>query len=249
MSCNSFCKESDKESNKENNKPEINMIKYDYNNTNEDGLLPKLQVILDLDSTVINSLDLQDEINYAPKEFQEKFDSVVMKGYYRIFERPFLQDFLDYIFREFDVSVLTAADKDYAVFIVENIILKKPGRKLKYLFYSYHVGLSENYFNSPKDLRILWQVFKIGNFFPCNSVIIDDLPAVYNNNKYNAIPAEKFDLLTNRKTPNDKMINDNFLLKVINILEQKRKAFENSPCFIHLYNQGQNNLPCQRLNC
>ena len=71
-------------------------------------------------------------------------------GYYRIFHRPHLQTFLDYAFAHFDVSIFTAADKDYALFIAENIVLTKPGRKLKYLFYGYAATLSENYYESPE---------------------------------------------------------------------------------------------------
>ena len=45
---------------------------------------------------------------------QEKKD-----GHYKVFERPGLQEFLDYLFANFNVSVWTAASKSYALFIID----------------------------------------------------------------------------------------------------------------------------------
>jgi GDP-L-fucose synthase len=47
-----------------------------------------------------------------------------MPNEYRIFERPSLQYFLDYLFLNYDVSIFTAADKEYASFIYENIMIE-----------------------------------------------------------------------------------------------------------------------------
>lgn len=223
MSCTTTCK--DKIVHNDNSLDIDNIINYNKITGNK-----RVQLLLDLDSTVINSLTLDSELQYLPKDFQEHFTYVDMPKYYRIFERPYLQEFLDYAFREFDVSIMTAADKDYAAFIVEKLIACKPERKINFLFYGYHSLLSENYFDSPKDLRILWQVFKINNFNSCNTIIIDDLPAVYKNNPYNSIPAIKFDLLTPKKKPNEKMIHDSFLLKIIPLLESKRQEFMKTSC-------------------
>ena len=55
----------------------------------------KINVLLDLDSTIINSLSFSGEVQKVPKDFQEKFRYVDMTGHYRIFERPHLQLFLD----------------------------------------------------------------------------------------------------------------------------------------------------------
>ena len=45
----------------------------------------------------------------------EKFSYHDMDGYYIVFERPGLQEFLDYLFANYIVSVWTAATKDYAI--------------------------------------------------------------------------------------------------------------------------------------
>jgi TFIIF-interacting CTD phosphatase-like protein len=197
---------------------------------------PRMKILCDLDATLINSLSLKGELQHAPKEFQRKFAHVDMKNYYRIFERPYLQYFLDFLFETFSISIFTAADKDYALFIADNIVLKKPGRKLEYLFFGTHSSFSESYYKSPKDLRLLWDVFQLKEFSPCNTIIIDDLDLVFKANTFNTIPAPKFELLNDDKTVNYDLVGDNFLLSVIPILEEKRKRFNKSLC-IHEPNQ------------
>jgi hypothetical protein len=46
-----------------------------------------------------------------------------MENYYIIFERPGLQQFLTFLFKNFNVSIWTAASKDYALFIIDKIII------------------------------------------------------------------------------------------------------------------------------
>ena len=82
----------------------------------------KSNIILDLDQTVI-SAEASEELDF--KKYQEKsklFRSDNMDGYYMVYSRPYLQEFLDYIFKNFNVSIWTAASKDYALFIIEKII-------------------------------------------------------------------------------------------------------------------------------
>jgi hypothetical protein len=190
----------------------------------------RLQVILDLDSTLINSLDFSKELKYFPESEQKYFKHVDMKNHYRIFQRPYLQIFLDYAFANFDVSIFTAADKMYMTFIIDNIILIKPERKLQFVFWGLHSFLSENLYSSPKDLRLLWDYFQIPQFTPCSTLIVDDLDLVYQNNPNNSIEAPKFDLLINDKQPNYAAKNDNFLLSLIPKLEARRIKFINNIC-------------------
>ena len=190
----------------------------------------RMHVFCDLDSTLINSLSVNEELSNAPDEFQKKFRHVEMKGYYRIFERPFLQFFLDFLFANFTVSVFTAADKDYALHVVDKIILTKPERRLKYLFYGYASELSEYYYKSPKDLRILWNVFKLKDLTPCSTIIIDDLNEVYEANPDNTIKAPKFELLDAKKKPDLSQVNDNFLISAISVLKYRKRRYLESPC-------------------
>jgi TFIIF-interacting CTD phosphatase-like protein len=179
-------------------------------------------VLLDLDNTIINSLSIPDhEIDKVPTEYQDKFISHVMKRYYRIFERPYLQQFLDYLFENFKVSIFTAADKDYALYITENIILTKPERQLSHFFYAYHSELSENIFESPKDLRLIWNVLEAEGFNRDNTIIIDDLEEVYAANPNNTIRAPRFELLKDNKSIDYTSFYDTFLLSTIIELERR----------------------------
>ena len=86
-----------------------------------------MQVILDLDETLINSQPLDELTSEERKRFMRRFKTHNMDGYYLVSERPYLQEFLDYLFKNHNVSVWTAASHDYANFIIANIILIKPG--------------------------------------------------------------------------------------------------------------------------
>lgn len=216
-----------------------NLSMISYSSDNEKLFGSKMNILLDLDSTVICSLD-NNELKNLPKKYNDEFIHWDMNNYYRIFERPYLQLFLDYLFSNYNVSIFTAADKDYALFIADNIILKKPGRKLKYLFHGYHSDLSEKYYKSPKDLRILWDVFNLKTKFrPCNTIILDDLDEVYDNNPYNSIAVEKFEILDINGKFNKEMLHDNFLLKCIPIIENLTNKMLSNKC---LCSKGYTNI-------
>lgn len=148
----------------------------------------KKNVILDLDETAIYGLSPKDDgydINKDEKNLFKNFKYKNMDGYYYIFYRPGLQEFLDYLFKNFNVSVWTAASKDYALFIIDKIILEKDKnddgseRNLDYIFFSYHCDLSKKLKNGIKDLTILWDVYKLPNYNKNNTLIIDDNPDVH----------------------------------------------------------------------
>jgi hypothetical protein len=116
-------------------------------NSLQNSLYNKPHIFLDLDNTIINAvapneleecykIDFQPESHFAYHDF--KIDGQML---YRIFERPYLQRFLDFLFANFIVSVFTAADNDYAGFIVDNVINIK-GRKINYFFYGYHAEIT-----------------------------------------------------------------------------------------------------------
>jgi len=98
------------------------------------------------------------------------------------------------------------------------------------MFVGVHSGMSENFYKSPKDLRMLWDVFHLPQFSECNTIIIDDLKEVYKANPTRTIVAPKFELLTESKKVDESQIHDTFLLSVIPILEARREKFLKSPC-------------------
>jgi TFIIF-interacting CTD phosphatase-like protein len=115
----------------------------------------KLNIILDLDQTIISAESAEEYDKAKNKTKEKKFIFHNMDNYYTIFERPGLQIFLDYLFKNFNVSIWTAASKDYALFIIDNIILQnKKERQLDWVFFSYHCDLSRKLMIMMKFLKL-----------------------------------------------------------------------------------------------
>jgi TFIIF-interacting CTD phosphatase-like protein len=157
----------------------------------------KINVFLDLDQTLISG-EPTDEFDFEKYEEKSKLFKFYKMGdeeadYYLIFERPGLQEFLDFLFKNFNVSVWTAASKDYAIFIIDKILLKgKPERKLDYIFFSYHCDWSKKKRNGTKDLSFLWKTCSIPGYNPENTIIIDDLDEVSKTQPDKCIRAPPF---------------------------------------------------------
>jgi len=167
--------------------------------------MSKTNILLDLDQTLI-SAEASDEYDMDPSR-AKMFQFVDMDGYYVVFERPGLQKFLDYLFKNFNVSVWTAASKDYALFIIDKILLKKPGRHLDWIFFSYHCDISKRLKGGSKDLDMLWDEFKIPGYTRENTIIIDDYDEVYNIQKERCIIAHPFEV-TEEGSENDTYLSD-----------------------------------------
>lgn len=162
----------------------------------------RMKLFLDLDNTLISSEPLCDFDSKKYKNKAVKFDFHDMDDYYVVFERPGLQDFLDYAFANFDVSVWTAASREYGLFIINNIILTRPERKLKLYLFTYHCSWSEKNKRGHKGLALLWDDMKLPGFTSENTVIIDDLPEVKEDQPCNAIHIKPFDF-TDEGSQND----------------------------------------------
>ena len=154
-------------------------------------------ILLDLDNTLISAEALT-EFPFSEDGMREKamkFPIYDMDSYYIVFERPNLQEFLDYLFANYNVAVWTAASKDYALFIVENIILKKPGRVLDFILFSYHGDLAYKKHKGTKNLKFLWDTLELDGYSEDNTLIIDDLKDVYETQPSNAIHIKAFEIL------------------------------------------------------
>jgi len=162
----------------------------------------KINICLDLDQTLIWAGNDQE---YMPDEYPElkkkanaepfgKDNIFKMDKEYTIFERPGLQDFLDFLFDNFNVSVWTAASKDYALFVIKNILYKEnqEARKLDWIFFSYHCDISIQEKKGTKDLSLLWNTYKLDGFSENNTFIIDDYDEVYETQPNNCIAIAPF---------------------------------------------------------
>jgi hypothetical protein len=155
-------------------------------------MIGKFNVILDLDQTLISGEELRTFNVKKQHKKMEKFDYKIMDKDYIIFARPYLQEFLDFLFANFRVAVWTAASKDYAIFIVNNFILTKPKRKLDFVFYSHHCDMSRKLKKGLKGLSMLWDVFQLKNYNEQNTIIIDDNSEVVKNQEDNVIQIRPF---------------------------------------------------------
>lgn len=190
-----------------------------------------INILLDLDQTLISAEVLQEDEDDIDEDYEEEiydideykmkainFDFENMDNYYVIFARPGLQRFLDFLFANFNVSVWTAASKDYAMFIIEKMILmNKPERKLDYVFCSYHCKITDKVKNGTKDLSILWDKYKLPGYNKNNTYILDDYDEVYETQPDNCIIAEPF-YFTHEGSENDQ-----FLGKLTNKLKKLKK--------------------------
>jgi len=179
----------------------------------------KKNVLLDLDNTIICAVEKQ---YYDAEKFKSLDENLYFKDfgkYYRIYERQGLQSFLNFLFENFNVSVFTAASKDYALFIVNNFILRnRPDNKIQWMFHSYHTTISEAKYHSYKDLRLLWETIP-ETFTPDNTVIIDDLKQVKKANKQNCINVKAFEVYNeDKKSVVNNSIKDNELSKLYNVV-------------------------------
>lgn len=174
-----------------------------------------MNVLLDLDNTLISSLAVDEELP-CHKTNIKKYRWKDMDGYYKVFERPGLQPFLDFLFQHFNVSVWTAASKSYALFIIEHFLLDNhPERKLDYIFFSHHCIQSEKYMDCQKHLNMLWTKFNLIGYDKHNTIIIDDHPEVYSTQPSRCIKIVPFEV-TDKHAYKDKELENT----VIPILKQ-----------------------------
>jgi TFIIF-interacting CTD phosphatase-like protein len=150
-------------------------------------------LLLDLDETLISAVDIpplrKDPTKEAEFQRRAKHFRVHQMGEeYYIVERPGVQVFLDFVFKHFNVSVWTAASKDYAIFVLEHVVLK-PGRKLDYFLFSENCDAS---YERTGCLKQLNQLFHLPRYNPKNTMILDDNRNVLENQSNWVWPIKAF---------------------------------------------------------
>lgn len=172
-------------------------------------------VVLDLDNTLISAIDAAEQQamgKTAIAQLQSKFRWENMEDEFMVFERPYLQRFLTWLFRNFNVSVWTAASKTYASFIVERFVAG-PDRTLDFVLFSDHCKQSQQACNAHKNLSMMSSIFPTG-YNPAETLIIDDHDEVYHTQPARCIRVQRFDATDSRCTQ------DTELLSVLKQLRQ-----------------------------
>ena len=152
-------------------------------------------VVFDLDNTLIYSIPFAK----FPKRTTSKLHSQphhVMDDEYVIFERPGLQEFLDFVFSHFNVSVWSAASPDYVDFIVQNIVSSRPNRHVEYVLNSDNCEDCQDYYGEQhfKNLHYLWDVHDLPGYGPLNTLIIDDLGWVKKTQPHACVQIKSFNV-------------------------------------------------------
>ncbi len=167
----------------------------------------KVNVVLDLDNTLIYSISC----DKFPKKNSHMHRMVYhkMDDDYYVFERPGLQNFLNWLYKNFNVTVWSAASPDYVEFIVKNVV-EKNGRKVEYVLNSDNCEESQEIYgdNHIKNLNMLWDQYDVYGYGPYNTLIIDDLKMVCKIQPNNSIQIKSFN------THNKNSINDNELKEI-----------------------------------
>lgn len=175
----------------------------------------KFNIILDIDNTLLSSVEIENPLRVRG----DKSDKVhTMPDNYKIYERPYLQDFLDYLFNNFNVSIWTAASKPYAMFVIKNIINKK-GRNLDLVMWSDHCEISKRIYGQTKDLRYIWNTLKVPGYNSHNTLLFDDLEDNVNHQKCNVLHVDNFDI----EQAKDR---DDYLSKLILVLKQEKDKLQ-----------------------
>lgn len=150
-------------------------------------------IILDLDETLISSIETKELKNKAKnedyKKRKSKFKCHPMDEDYIITERPGVQKFLDFLFKNFNVSVWTAASKDYALFVIQKVVLQKSDRELDFILYGNHCDYSKERSECIKQLN---QLFHLYNYNSKNTLIIDDNKNVHEKQTNIVLPIKPF---------------------------------------------------------
>ena len=166
----------------------------------------KPRILLDLDSTLIFAEPTEDYDFNKNKDKASKFKYHDMDGYYIVFERPGTQKFLDFLFDNYTVSVWTAASKDYALFVIQKIILQKSNRTLDHIFFSYHCDISSWKKSGTKDLTTLSDIFNLPGYSKDTTVILDDYDEVHRTQPGQCVIAIPFEFST-ENSENDEFLN------------------------------------------
>ena len=183
----------------------------------------KPNFILDLDQTLISaeevdSLDKDVKVHKNGRKVNKhsSFTYKSIADIYVAFYRPNLQDFLTFLFENFNVSVWTAGTKDYCLDIVEKIIIgKHKHRKLDFIMFRNHLNKKDPI----KPLSEFWETYKVNGYTEQNTIILDDnKESVYTHQETNCINCPEFQYTDDTSHEDDFLL---FLTKQLTSLLKK----------------------------
>lgn len=188
----------------------------------------KPNIFLDLDNTLIFSIPYKAQY----PDWIKNFKTHEMDNDFLVLERPGLQNFLDWLFQQFNVSIWSAGSPSYVTFIVDNIIKKNHHeRRIIVVLNSNDCDNSQYIYGDDciKKLDMLWNHYGFKHINENNTIILDDLGLVINAQRDNALRIKKF-------YGKEEFVDDKELIKVQNKLEniinnfkQQKKIYKSPP--------------------
>ena len=209
-----------------------------------------MNIILDLDHTCIQSLLLSKHLtNNIPSSLKNlKYEDIYLQTYnhvYRVFQRPYLQTFLDYIFEHFNVGVLSYGKHVYVHHIVKTFILNpdltptSKYRRCQFIYSknSFEDSSHKNGYLGMKNLDYIFNHVRPFQFYKCNTLIIDDTKSVINNNTLNALYIPPWTIAKIKENEGKEYIkyyekenNDTKLICLLNVLKYLETEFSQNDC-------------------
>jgi len=150
---------------------------------------PRILLVLDLDETLISThYDYEVE---ADPDFTVSLGEECMG---RVYKRPYVEDFLEFAFENFDVAVWTAAISEYAKVIVDNCFTEEQRQKLRFIWTREHCTSVEPAWNRGR----IWDNFYIQRKllrnipgYQMNRILhVDNTFSTFSQNRRNGILVE-----------------------------------------------------------
>ena len=139
-----------------------------------------LNVILDIDGTLVDTREASTRSTYPHTTIPS------LPGYH-VFIRPYLDEFLQWLFKNFSVSVWTAGSEPYARWISEHVI----GRKtLRHILSARDCQASHDVYKNLKSLNYLSNIDPTIN--RRNTLLIDDSFANCTSQQNNCVLVQEF---------------------------------------------------------
>lgn len=154
----------------------------------------RITVVIDLDETMIHShtiptSGIAKKVAYPCHRMADDF---------LVCERPGLQSFLDWLFKNFNVIIWSAGSPEYVDFIAKNVI-ETGKRKTKRVLNSDDCDRCEKRYGQRKNLAYLWDVLDIPGCGPACCVLIDDLAENRDHQSNNSIRIPAFNARENER--------------------------------------------------
>lgn len=186
----------------------------------------KKNIVLDLDNTLVSTVSKTEMLKIlAPEEVQKiPLHFITYDNDMLIYIRPYLQEFLDFLFENYNVSIFTASESNYAYYIIKSLILDdKPNRKLDFIMTFPHYQNCLDIYIKHKYIGYITSKYPL--YTEETTRIIDDNPVVWYSNPNNTIRANPFDLITRyfdgTIVLNKESYTDDYLLSLKNNLKSE----------------------------